>query len=403
MLRDAKYLDDPYPLYAQVREQRAVRTPRDGIALARHRDVTAVLGDARFAKVLLPRVPFGAARVLSRMFLFLDPPDHTRLRRVVAPAFSQSSVAAMRADIETIAQSLVPPTATSVDLVGDFAYPLPFAVVARLLGIPDDDRAQLAQWSRTLTESLDSPPPVKLRDLPRGMAAIMRRESHPVAAVRASTAIARYAQRRIAVSKTAPITPLCETLVRGIADGEINDDEAAATWVMMAIAGHETTANLIGNSVLALLEQPDVLEQLNADPTLVPRAVDECLRYDTPVPHTPRVAHDDVAFGDVTIRRGEVALLLLAAANRDPDAFPDADRLELTRPKTPPHVGFAHGIHFCVGAALARLEVEAALTTMLPRIAVEAERPSPVRRPTVAVRGLTEFVLPLKAGDPRKG
>jgi cytochrome P450 len=323
--------------------------------------------------------------------LFLDPPDHTRLRRVVAPAFSQSAVAAMRADIEAIAGSLLPSGAASVDLVRDFAYPLPFAVVAQLLGIPDADREQVAGWSQTLTASLDVPPPVKLRDVPRGIAAIVRRESHPVAAVRASTAICRYAQRRIKASKTAPATPFCETLVRGIADGELNNDEAAATWVMMAIAGHETTANLIGNAVHAILDQ-----QLEVDPTLIPRAVDECLRYDTPVPHTPRVAHEDVDVGGVTIRRGEVALLLLAAANRDPNAFPDPDRLDLNRRKTPSHVGFAHGIHFCVGAALARLEMEAALNVVLPRIDVDAERRPAVRRPTVAVRGLAELPLTLK-------
>jgi cytochrome P450 len=130
---------------------------------------------------------------------------------------------------------------------------------------------------------------------------------------------------------------------------------------------------------------------------LIPRVVDECLRYDTSVPHTPRVAHEDVEVGGVTIRRGEVALLLLAAANRDPDAFPDPDRLDLNRPKTPSHVGFAHGIHFCAGAALARMEMEAALSVVLPRIDVEAERRPPVQRPTVAVRGLADFPLVLRA------
>jgi cytochrome P450 len=183
---------------------------------------------------------------------------------------------------------------------------------------------------------------------------------------------------------------LCETLVRGIADGELNDDEAAATWVMLAIAGHETTANLIGNAIHALLEQ-----HVELDSALIPRAVDECLRYDTPVPHTPRLAHEDVEVGGVTIRRGEMALLLLAGANRDPDAFPDPDRLDFDRPKTPPHMGFAHGIHFCVGAALARLETEAALSVVLPRIALGEQRRTPVRRPTVAVRGLAEFPLTL--------
>jgi cytochrome P450 len=396
LLREPKYLDDPYPLYAEVRQQRAVRTPGDGVALARHSDVTAVLGDSRFGKVLIPRTPLKATRVLSRMFLFLDPPDHTRLRRVVAPAFSQSSIASMRADIEAIAQSLLPANAASIDLIRDLAYPLPFAVVAQLLGIPDEDRAQVAQWSQTLTESLDTAPSGKLRDLPATIVDIVRGKSQAVVGLRASTAIARYALSRIAASKASPPTPLCEILVRGIANGELNDNEAAATWVMMAIAGHETTANLIGNSVLAILEQ-----QLEVEPALIPNAVDECLRYDTPVPHTPRLAHEDIDVSGVTIRRGEVALLLLAAANRDPDAFPEPDRLDLHRPKTPSHLGFAHGIHFCIGSALARLETEAALNVLLPRIALTGERLLAVRRPTVAVRGLTEFPLSLRAPSRR--
>jgi cytochrome P450 len=190
LLREPKYLDDPYPLYAEVRSRRAVRTPSDGVALAQHRDVTAVLGDARFGKVLIPRTPLKATRVLSRMFLFLDPPDHTRLRRVVAPAFSQSSVASMRSDIEAVAGSLLPAGASSVDLIRDFAYPLPFAVVAQLLGIPEDDRPKVARWSQTLTESLDTTPSMKLRDLPKEVAAIVRGRSRTLAGLRASTAIA---------------------------------------------------------------------------------------------------------------------------------------------------------------------------------------------------------------------
>lgn len=395
-LGDARYLDDPYPLYAELRGRRVVRTPRGGIVLARHSDVTAVLSDARFGKLRVPRMPLTATRVLFRMFLLLDPPDHTRLRRVVAPLFSQSSISAMRASVEATAARLLPQHATIVDLVADFAYPLPFAVVSDLLGVPHDDRAQLARWSRVLTESLDTPPPTRARDVPRALAALARRKSHPIAAARAGTAMVRYAQQHLALATAAPPTAFCDALLRAIADGEIDDDEAAATWIMMAIAGHETTANFIGNAVLALVEHPDVVERVIADPSLVPRAVEECLRYDTPVPHTLRVAHKHTHISGATVEPGETTLLLLAAANRDPDAFPDPDRLDLTRPKTPPHLGFAHGIHFCLGAALARLEAEAALGVVLPRLALGPERPAIKRRPNIAVRGLAAFPLAIR-------
>jgi pimeloyl-[acyl-carrier protein] synthase len=166
---------------------------------------------------------------------------------------------------------------------------------------------------------------------------------------------------------------------------------------MMAIAGHETTANLIGNAVLALLHDREVLAKLTADPALIPAVVDECLRYDTPVPHTPRVATSDAELNGIPVRRGETTLLLLAAANRDADAFADPDRLDLTRPKAPPHLGFAHGIHFCLGAALARLEVEVALATLLPRLDGERAPLAIERRPSVAVRGLSKLEVPLLA------
>jgi cytochrome P450 len=175
----------------------------------------------------------------------------------------------------------------------------------------------------------------------------------------------------------------------------ISADEAAATWIMMVIAGHETTANLIGNRVLALLDQPDLLTCIHNDPTLMSRVVDECLRYDGPVPYTGRIATEETTINGTRIERGQTALVFMAAANRDPDPFPDPDRLDLARPQTPPHLGFASGIHFCVGSALAKLETEIALTTLLPQLASDLHRGEITRRSSVAVRGLATLPIQL--------
>ena len=396
-LRTPEYLDDPYRLYSSLREGPPVRLPTGELCLSRYADVAEALKSPNFGKPSFPRQPLKAGRVLFRMFLLLDPPDHTRLRRVVVPAFSPSNIAAMRDTIAGVAERLLPKDAATFDLVSEFAYPLPFAVIGELLDIPREDRERVAAWSRTLTASLDSPPPVRLRDVARTARDAAMRRSHPVAAIRAGMHMVRYAGERLAVASKRPASELLQRLVAARADGVVNEDEAVATWILMAIAGHETTANLIGNSVLALLDHPDRLEQVCRDPTLIGPAVEECLRYDSPVPYTPRFARRATELSDVVIGRDEMVIALIASANRDPEAFPNPDQLELDRPATPPHLGFAAGIHFCVGAILARLETEIALTTLLPRLTKSQTRDALVRRPSVAVRGLERFPLRLTA------
>jgi hypothetical protein len=245
-----------------------------------------------------------------------------------------------------------------------------------------------------LTESIDDPLPLRLRELPRAVRSIVQGRSHPVAAARAAAGIVGYAKQRIADAAIDPVTEFLETLHRARHEGAITADEACATWIMMVIAGHETTANMIGNSVLALLDHPDLLTCIHNDPTLMSRVVDECLRYDSPVPYTGRTTEDTTING-TRIERGQTALVFMAAANRDPDPFPDPDRLDLTRPQTPPHLGFASGIHFCVGSALAKLETEIALTTLLPRLSSDSHRGEITRRPSIAVRGLAKFPIQL--------
>ena len=238
---------------------------------------------------------------MSRMFLLLNPPDHTRLRRIVAPAFTNSAVAALRPMVVDTAARLVPSHAAEVDLVSEVAYPLPLLVITALLGVPEPDAAQFAEWSRVLTQSLDDPIPTKLRELPAAMRGIAARRSHPVAALRAVNGIVRYSRGAVQRAFADPPSDLVVRLRDAVRGGEMNDDEAVATWILFAIAGHETTANLIGNAVLALLLQPAALAQVRARPDLLPAAVDELLRYDSPVPHTPRVASEDVALDGIEL------------------------------------------------------------------------------------------------------
>jgi pimeloyl-[acyl-carrier protein] synthase len=340
-LREPDCLADPYPLYESIRQQHQTCTPAGDAVFSRYQDVVAVLSDERFVKPPLPRAPLKAARVLFRMFLLLNPPDHTRLRRVVAPSFTASAIERLRPKITAIANDLLPSDACTIELIGDFAYPLPLAVVAEILGIPDDDRPAISAWSATLTTSLDEPPPTRLRELPRTISAVVKRNSHPIAAARAANRMVRYAKGQITNADTAPPSEFLETLARGVRDRALDADEAAATWIMMAIAGHETTANLIGNSVVALLKHPEALQQVRSDPELARSAVEESLRYDGPVPYTPRAATEDVCLNGTEVAQGAQALLLMAAANHDPAAFPRPEDFELARPDTPPHLGSA--------------------------------------------------------------
>jgi hypothetical protein len=394
-LREPTNLADPYPFYAELREVRATRTPLGAIALARYGDVTAVFADSRFAKPSMPRTAWKAALAVMRMFLLLDPPDHTRLRRVVAPAFTPSAIGELGPLVNRVAESLVPDGEREIDLVADFAYPFPLAVICELLGVPPSDRPQFAAWSRVITTSLDDPMPTTLKELPRALRSIAARRSHPIATIRALNSMVGYARTALDRALADPPSEIVDRIGRARRAGEIDADEAVATWILLTIAGHETTANLIANGVLALLEQRDALAQVAPRPELLPAAVDELLRFDSPVPHTVRVAGEAVNVAGVDVARGQQVLLLMAAANRDPEAFPHPDQLRFDRPKAPPHVGFAHGIHFCAGAALARLEAEVALNTVLPRLDDRQDLSRARRRPSVAVRGLESFPLRL--------
>jgi cytochrome P450 len=276
-----------------------------------------------------------------------DPPDHTRLRRLVGKAFTPRRIEQLRPRVEEISDELLDTLAgrTEFDLIDSFAFPLPTTVICELLGIPPADRESFRVWSNTLVST---------------SGAQETRE--------ASTAMAAYLVTLMADKRTNPADDMLTALLHA-RDNEdkLTENELISMVFLLLVAGHETTVNLIGNGMLALLGNPDQLAALRADFSLLPRAVEEFLRYEGPVNLTTlRYTTGPVRIGNVTVPAGEFVLVALSSANRDPEQFDDADRLDVTR-SPGGHLAFGHGIHFCLGAPLARLEGEVAFEQLLRR------------------------------------
>jgi pimeloyl-[acyl-carrier protein] synthase len=365
---------DPYSVYARLRAADPVHwhAPMNAWLLTRYADVAAALRDARLSSSLgdlLPesaRAPGSDARgwkVLQGLLVFVDnslvfsdPPRHTRLRALVSRAFTPRAVEAMRPMIQSLVDGMLDAVAPQgrMDVVRDLAYPLPIAVIASLLGFPAADRERIKQWSDDLLIPFGREPAALSGEE-------LERASH------GGAALADYVHGLVAEVRAHPRDDLLSALVHAAEAGErLSNDELFATVVLFLIAGHENLTSLIGCGTLALLEHPEELRTLMGDPPLLPGAVEELTRYVTPNQFIRRRATDDVAFGDQTIRRGQVVLLILAAANRDPAHFPDPDRLDVTRRLEWP-LAFGHGPHYCLGAPLARLEAEIAFATLLRR------------------------------------
>jgi len=284
--------------------------------------------------------------------LRLDPPDHTRLRGLVAKAFTPRAVERMRARIDAILKELLDsrPGRGPMELVSELAAPLPVRVIAEMLGIPPEDHERFRNWSNEVVRGL-------------GDGTFEDRR----AAERAGEELDRYFEAIIGARRTAPKDDLISALAAVEEAGDrLKRNELLSTLTLLLVAGNETTTNLISNATLALLRNPDQLEILRRAPEQVPAAVDELLRYDSPVQMTSRIARTDHELAGHRIRRGQQLVLLLASANRDPDAFTDPDRLDVTRTDVR-HVAFSHGNHFCLGAQLARLEAGLALEALISR------------------------------------
>jgi cytochrome P450 len=385
-----EFLADPYPTYHRLRAEDPVHhSPLGFWVLTRYEDVASVLRDPRFIKeplVALVAARFGGQvpRGVGLSMLDRDPPDHTRLRGLVSKAFTPRVVEGLRPRIQQIVDGLITRAlpAGSMDLIEEFAYPIPVNVICEMMGVPVEDHERFKGWSLDIARGLDSiwlPPD---SEVPRRSAA-------------ARHAISEYFRELIAERRTVPRGDLLSALIAAEEAGDkLNEDELLATCILILIAGHETTVNLIGNGVLALLRNPTELRRLRETPALITSAVEELLRYDGPVQRTARVASEDVTFGDRTIPKGDMVMPFIGAADRDPTHFPDPDRLDLARADNR-HIAFGWGIHFCLGAPLARIEGQIAIDTLvrrLPKLALVTDHPE--YRQSLTLRGLKE--LPVK-------
>lgn len=395
-LRSDDFRRDPYVHYGRMR--RAGRLVKVSVAgqsqwmATRHADIAAALKDPRLgteadppSEAWLNAVP-QPIRVLHEMqrrwMLFVNPPTHTRLRGLVHQAFTPRMVQTLSAQIEQRAHELLDRTLAkpAFDLVGDFAHPLPVDVIAQILGVPIADREAFARWSVQLGATLD---PIASEEVYlRGGEAAM--------------GFSTYLRQLIAERRGRPGSDLLSALIAAEEAGDhLDEEELVSTCVLLLLAGHETTQNLIGNGVHALLRHPDQLDRLRATPDLMKSAVEELLRFDSPVQCVPRLLREDMEIAGSELPRGSCVWMLLGSANRDEAAFSDPDTLRIDR--NSPHLAFGAGIHFCLGALLARTEAQIALRVLLERAPALRlqEGAAPQVRPLVTLRGLQS--LPVTA------
>jgi cytochrome P450 len=365
--RRADVVADPYPALARLRAEDPVHWSAvlGGWVLTRYADVRGCLAEPRLSAdritPFLARQPPTASESIQALLrhvglwvVFTDPPLHTRLRGVLGRAFTARAVDGRRARIAAIVERLLDRAAAAggMDLIRDFAYPLPVAVIGDLLGVPTEDHERLKAWSDDLAGFIGS---------------AMGTPDKYERAARAVAEMGEYFERVVARRREAPADDLVSALLTPGERGErLGAAELIASCVLLLFAGHETTTNLIGNGALALLGDPAAARAWREHPELGPTAVEELLRYDGPTPAMVRVAREDLTLDGRAIRRGDRLFLMINAANRDPAQFAEPDRLDLGRADNR-HLAFGHGIHFCLGAPLARLEGQLALPALLAR------------------------------------
>ena len=369
---DPRWSSDPFTLYADLRERAPIHKNALGFwVVARHADCLAVLRDRRASSdslnIAVERMPEGfrtpvavddpvaAAMLEMRPFLFRDPPDHTRLRSLVSKAFTPKVVESLRGRTHQVVDELldVAIERDRVDLLEEFAYPLPVRIICDMLGVPVADQDQFKVWSNALARGLDPDfllPPEVIAARTEGV-----------------LQFSQYFFELLADRRKHPGDDLLSGLVAVEDDGTVlSEGELLSTCILLLVAGHETTVNLISGGALALLRHPDQLERFRTDPEVTRSGVEEMLRYVSPVQLTGRAMTEDVEVGGVRFAAGDFAMLLLASANHDPDQFDDPEGFDVTRAANN-HLGFGFGIHHCLGAPLARLEAQVALTSLVRR------------------------------------
>jgi cytochrome P450 len=393
---DMSFFQDPYAVYDRLRQSGPVhpmRTP-DGIDvwfITHYEEAKEALSDARFTKSFdgVPEIfeqqNTGIAGheaytdILTKHMLFADPPDHTRLRELSAKAFTRRRVEALRPEIQQIVDGLLDKISDEreVDLLRTVSFPMSMAVTCRLLGIPPADEDAFRVWTETIFTT-----------------------NHPARMNEAVRAVDDYLVKTVEAKRADPADDLITALINARDNGDrLSDRELVSTCALMFVAGYETTASMVGNAVLALLQRPEKLAEIKADPSLLPNAVDELLRFDGPVNvATLRSTATEVQIGDTTIPKGQFVLVSLIAANRDGEKFPSPNELDFTRPLGG-SLAFGHGIHYCLGAPLSRVEIEVALSRLLTRFPdlSLAGQPGTLRwRNSLLVRGLSALPIRLR-------
>jgi len=387
-LLDPEVLANPYPLYRRLREQDPVHWDPflHAWVVTRYNDVVHVLHHFSANRTPTPEqlsaMGLSAlnpiARVMVRQMLFLDTPDHTRLRALASAAFTPGRVERLRSHIQEIMDDLLDRVLASghMDLIADFASPAPAIVTAEMFGIPVSDHAQLKDWSADFAEMLGN-----FQHNPDRFPRVL----HSV------DSMSSYFRSAMQQQRNDPRDGLIHAMMAAEVDGnKLTEEEIVANLIVTMVGGQETTTNLIGNGLLTLLRHPAEMEKLRADASLIPSAVEELLRFESPSQHTALLAPDDVELGGKPIRKRQAVIAVMGAGNRDPERFPEPDRLDLTR-KDNRHLAFGWAAHFCFGAALARLEGQIAFSTILRRLPDLKldESASLVWRHNLGLRGLT--------------
>ncbi|RLU81550.1 cytochrome P450 [Streptomyces griseocarneus] len=358
---------DPYPLYAELREHGVARQEDGSYLVGTYDEIAALLHDPRVSSDPHSRAepfrdPLALQEGMPVSFIGQDDPEHDRLRRLAmrhfGPPHTPRRVDALQGELVRIAEELADGFGDKerLDLVDDFAFPLPVTVICRLLGVPPGDVQQVHVWADTVVAGLDFTPDEDPEPRRR-------------ASLEARAAMGRYLGELAEERRRRPTDDMLSALANDDGpDGRLTQPELMVTSVLLLIAGHETTVNLISNGMLTLMRHPEAFEKLRADPTLMPGAVEELLRYEPPVQFLPqRTPLADIEVGGVTVPKGSPLILVLAAGNRDPRRFTDPDRFDITRQDNQ-HLGFGSGVHNCFGAPLARMETRVALTTLLARL-----------------------------------
>ncbi len=399
---DPEWATNPFPLYADLRRRAPVHRNALGFwVFARHADCLALLRDRRTSaddayidpERLSAEFRFGSgaddpevtAMRDMRPFLFRDPPDHTRLRGLVSKAFTPKVVESLRARTQQIVDELLDTAfeADRVDLLESFAYPLPVRIICDMLGVPVADQDRFKSWSTSLARGLDP-------DFLLTGEAIKDRDD-------AVMQFAQYFFELLAERRRSPGDDLLSRLVEVEDDGGVlSEAELLSTCILLLVAGHETTVNLISGGTLALLRHPDQLERFRTDPEVTRSGVEEMLRYVSPVQLTGRAMIEDIEIAGVTLRAGDFVMVLIASGNHDADQFPDPERFDVGRTSNN-HLGFGFGIHHCLGAPLARMETQVALTSLVrraPDLAVTVDEPT--YKTNVVLRGMESLPVAMR-------